>query len=84
VSIEKGVGTFPIYLRRLHGALFADAGNAFFGSFDSHSVRYGIGADLRLNFKIAYRIESTLSVGIAKGLSKGGVTDYYMVSAFPF
>ena len=54
---EKGYQTFPIYFRRLHGALFADAGNAYYGTFDPGQLRYGVGGELRLE-------------GVAKGLSK--------------
>src|SRR6185369_5820456 len=38
VTIEKGFYTLPIYLRRLHAALFADAGYAHDGDFDWHEI----------------------------------------------
>ena len=31
-----------------------------------------------------YYFETLLQFGVAKGLSKGGVTDYYWVTSFPF
>ncbi len=81
---ERGYKTFPMYFRRLHGALFADVGNAYNGDFRARDLRAGVGAELRIEFKLGYYIESLLQIGAAKGLSKDGITDYYMVTAFPF
>ncbi len=84
LQFERGFQTVPLYARRLHGAVFTDAGHASVGAPRPRDILYGVGAELRLDFKIAYRIDSTLFLGLARGLSKGGVTDYYMVSSFPF
>lgn len=82
--LERGYATFPIYLRRIHGAVFADAGKAFFGDLKWGGFRYGVGAELRLDLKLAYYVETIIQLGVAHGLSEGGVTDYYWVSAIPF
>ena len=81
--IESGYSTFPVYLRRIHGAVFSDLGNAFFGDFTRHGWRVGTGGELRLDFKFGYYFDSQVQFGIAKGLSTGGVTDYYWVTSFP-
>lgn len=82
--IERGYETFPIYLRRLHGAVFGDAGNAFVGNFRFQDLRYGVGAELRLQMSIVYYIETEIQVGFAKGLSTGGGNQLYFVTTFPF
>jgi Tol biopolymer transport system component len=82
--IERGYETFPIYLRRLYGAVFADAGNAFFGRFRPQDLRYGVGAELRFQFNLVYYLESELQLGVARGLSKGGGDQLYFVTSFPF
>jgi hypothetical protein len=82
-KIEEGYQTFPLYLRRIHGALMANAGNAFYGDLPRSGWKVGVGAELRLDFKLGYYFESLLQFGVAKGLSKGGVTDYYWVTSFP-
>ncbi|HEY4183924.1 MAG TPA: hypothetical protein VGP07_02600 [Polyangia bacterium] len=82
--IEKGYSTFPLYLRQMHVAFFTDVGNAFNGDLSRHGWRTGVGGELRLTFKLGYYYESLLQFGVAKGLSKGGVTDYYWVTSFPF
>ncbi len=83
LTMESGYSTFPFYLRRIHGAVFSDVGNAFFGEFTRHGWRVGTGVELRLDFKLGYYFESQVQFGVAKGLSAGGVTDYYWVTSFP-
>lgn len=82
--IERGYQTFPVYLRRLHGAAFVDVGDAFDGDFHARNLRWGAGGELRLTLKLAYEIDSQLFLGVARGLSVGGVTQAYLVSSFPF
>ena len=81
--IEHGYATFPVYLRRIHGAILTNVGNAFYGDLTDHGWRVGVGAELRLDFKLGYYYESLLQFGVAKGLSTGGITDYYWVTSFP-
>jgi hypothetical protein len=82
--IEKGYSTFPLYWRQVHVAFFGDVGNAFDGDITRHGWRVGVGGELRLSFKLGYYFETNLQFGIAKGLSKGGGTDYYWVTSVPF
>jgi Tol biopolymer transport system component len=82
--VERGYGTFPVYLRRLHGAIYADAGNAFLGKFRPQDLKYGVGAEIRLETHLAYYLYTQVQLGVAKGLSTGGSTQYYFVTAFPF
>jgi Tol biopolymer transport system component len=82
--LDRGHSTFPVYLQRVHGGIYADAGNAFYGDFTLTGTRIGVGAELRLNFRLAFAVDSLLQFGVAKGLSEGGITDYYWVTSFPF
>jgi len=82
--IEKGYSTFPLYWRQVHVAFFGDVGNAFNGDITRHGWRVGVGGELRLSFKLGYYFETNLQFGVAKGLSKGGGTDYYWVTSVPF
>jgi Tol biopolymer transport system component len=81
---ERGSATFPVYLRRLHGAIFADAGDAFFGSLKLGEIRYGAGAELRLLTTLIYYIDAELLLGFAHGFSKEGGNHAYLVFSFPF
>jgi Tol biopolymer transport system component len=81
--VERGYETFPFYVRRLSGALFSDVGNAFVGDFHPRELKVGVGAQIQVELKLAYYIETQLQLGVAKGLSAGGANQYYFVTAFP-
>jgi Tol biopolymer transport system component len=81
---ERSKDTFPVYLRRLNGAAFVDAGDAFFGALKLGDVRYGVGTELRLEATFIYYIEAEILAGFARGLSKDGGNHAYVVFSFPF
>ncbi len=67
-SDGAGLWTLPVYLRRLHAAFFADAGDAF----DPHHrprLKVGVGGELRWELSLAYNLVTALRVGYARGLS---------------
>src|SRR6185369_11091654 len=70
VTLENGYATFPVYLRRISGAVFADAGNAFEGTFHPSDLKYGVGGQLRFDVKLVYYLDTQFQLGYAKGLSK--------------
>jgi hypothetical protein len=74
---EWGRSTWPVFLRRLHGAVFVDAGDAFALAddppFDSHPfswdrIRFGAGAEIGLETFLAYYLQADLRLGVARGL----------------
>ena len=76
---ELGHTTWPLFLRRNHGALFADVGEAFvqgtekgYSGPDFHwdRLRLGAGAELRLETALAYWILTDIRLGVARGLGK--------------
>jgi len=75
-STLRGYSTWPLFLRRLHGALFVDAG-AVFGARDgamgrrlgsADLLRFGAGGELRLEVVLAYYLRTDLRLGVARGL----------------
>jgi len=84
VWIERGSATFPFYMRRVHGAVFADAGEAFFGALKVKDVKKSVGAELRFQMTLIYYIETEVQLGYAHGFSKIGGDHLYVVSSFPF
>lgn len=78
--VERGFGTWPIFLRQLHGALFADVGDSWYWeSGDTPSPHIGVGAELRGNFNFFYYFPLTMRLGYAIGLQEGG----YQGGIFP-
>ena len=83
LTLESGYATFPVYLRRISGAVFGDVGNAFQGDFHLSNLKYGVGAQLRFEIELLYYLDTQFQVGYAKGLSTGGKSEYYLVTAVP-
>jgi Tol biopolymer transport system component len=75
---ELGFSTLPAFLRRLHGAVFLDGGDAFSRSdvpfssepFRWDRVRFGAGAELRLEAFLAYYIPLEVRLGFARGVGR--------------
>ena len=68
----------------MHHLAHDDTGAAFFDRFRTGDLRYGVGAELRFQFNLAYYLESEVQLGLARGLSKGGSDQLYLVTSFPF
>jgi hypothetical protein len=81
---DLGPYTLPIYFRRVYATVLADYGDAFFEPFDLSTFRLGIGAEILSDFVIGYASELTLRLGIARGLSSGRVSQFYLHFGFPF
>ncbi len=79
VTIDRGLSTLPIYVKRLHGAALADVGTAFDGAFATERVRASAGAALRLDAMFGYYVDGTFEVGYSRGLVNGGVGESWML-----
>ena len=82
--INHGVLTLPVYLNRLHAAVYMDAGDAFFGRFDIDTFRVGVGGHLMLDFTLGYLLPFTLRIGYARGLMDTGIDQFYGHIGVPF
>jgi outer membrane protein assembly factor BamA len=74
-----GYSTWPAFLRRVHGAVFVDAGETFVKGtergyagrgFRWDRLRVGAGAEVRLELVLAYWIATDLRLGMARGLGR--------------
>jgi surface antigen Omp85-like protein len=83
VWIERGYQTFPLYFRRIWGALFLDAGNAYNGRSQPQDLKVGAGAEVHFQFNIAYYLNTDLKLGFAHGFSQppGGDQVYFVAAA---
>jgi hypothetical protein len=85
LNIQKGPGTFPVFARQLHGALFAEAAAVW---NDGESLNQEIadpsaGVELRVDLNLGYKIYVTPSIGYAHGFSKDSGEDivYFVIHA---
>jgi hypothetical protein len=70
-DVETGPWTLPVFLRRLHAALFADAGDAFTFSRHDFHVHVGAGAELRAEVVLGWILPTDVRLGCARGLESG-------------
>ncbi|OGR31681.1 MAG: hypothetical protein A2005_09875 [Desulfuromonadales bacterium GWC2_61_20] len=85
LNIERGVGNGPFFFRRLHGATFVEAGNAFDdGGADVGDFRSAGGLEARLDLDAGYFLPLTLRLVLAQGFSQEGETQAYAAVWFRY
>lgn len=67
-NIEWGGGNTPFFFKRVHGAVFAEAGNAWDGAYNSADLKKSIGAEARLDMTLSYFVPITVRAGLAHAL----------------
>jgi WD40 repeat protein len=73
VEVGRGGVSAPFFLRRLHGALFVDAGEAWTDdTFRADGLHAGIGAEIRFDLLFSYFLPVTVRLGLAAGLGEEG------------
>jgi outer membrane protein assembly factor BamA len=65
LRIERGHGTWPIFVRTISAAGFVDAANAFDGRFRSADLKRAFGGEVALDVLVGYGLPVTLTAGIA-------------------
>jgi Tol biopolymer transport system component len=65
MRIDRGLGTWPVFVRALHGALFSDVGNAWTSTFKRSDVRVSVGGELSLDTVLGYFLPVTFTGGVA-------------------
>lgn len=78
VVTEWGWSTLPVQLRRLHAAVFTDMGDAFDPGTTYFTPKFGAGAELRAELVLGYTATTELKVGWARGLSEGGIHQFWL------
>ena len=82
--IERGYQTFPVYLRRIWGTAFVDAGDAFQGPFHVQQLKTDAGVEAHLLFSIGWYLETQIPLGCAHGFQSGGGNQLYFVASATF
>ena len=67
-NIEWGVGNTPFFFKRVHGAVFAEAGNAWDAAFNRKDLKRSVGAEASLDMTLGYFLPITVRLGLYKAL----------------
>ena len=65
--VERGAGTWPLFLHTVHAAIFADAGHAWTTAFHAGDIKTSVGAELSANLVAGYTFPFTATWGGAWG-----------------
>ncbi len=74
---QRGIRSLPLFLRHLHGALFADAANVWSGAFRGADVKTAAGLALGGDLIVGHALPLTGTAGVARGFASGGTTRAY-------
>lgn len=61
--VDRGLGTIPLFVRSIHGALFVDAGHAWRASPRWRQARLSLGAELSTDIVAGFVLPMTLTAG---------------------
>ena len=78
-NIERGFGTLPFYIRRIHFAGLLDTGNAYNDAIDLSDFKLAVGGSLRLDVVFGYFAPGTFDLGYARGLTDEGLDEYWLL-----
>jgi Tol biopolymer transport system component len=75
-----GPGTRPIFLEKVHTALFVDAGEVWDdrNAFTGNKVKVGAGIEARTDITLGYWLKITPALGFAHGFNQGGENQIYL------
>lgn len=62
-SVQRGLGTGPIFLNGIHAAVFADYGTVWNNTFSFDNFLLGVGAEIRGDFVLGYGLPVTARLG---------------------
>lgn len=67
-NIEWGGGNTPFFFKCVHGAVFAEAGNAWDDVFKRNDLKRSVGAEASLDMTLSYFLPITVRMGLYKAL----------------
>jgi sugar lactone lactonase YvrE len=78
-TVETGAWTLPFFLRRFHGAVYSDVGDAWTAGRHNFKLHAGAGVELRAEVVLGYILPADLRFGCARGLesSQAAILDCY-------
>jgi hypothetical protein len=61
--IQRGVGTVPLFLRTIHGAVFVDVGEAWTRRFDAGDLKLSTGVEISFDTVVGFALPVTFAAG---------------------
>jgi len=77
-NLEEGWDSKPWFFRRMHGAIFAEAGNAWDLAFHGAEFKRSVGAEVRFDMYLAYYVPATLRIVLVNGMDDQGLKQIYV------
>lgn len=77
-NVEQGISTWPFFMKRNHGAIFYDIGNAWDRPTKLSEFRRGVGAEFIMDMVLGHQLPVRLRLGTAWGLDKEGERQTYI------
>jgi hypothetical protein len=81
---QRGYRLLPVFVRHLHGTVFADAANAWNETFRWGDLKPAAGAALGADLTLGHALPLTFTVGVARGFADGGETRAYFRAGLAF
>jgi Tol biopolymer transport system component len=73
-SPQRGYRSLPLFLRHAYATLFADAGQAWSGSFQFRNTQTGAGVSVGADLFLGHQLPVTWTIGVARGFGGRGET----------
>lgn len=81
---QRGWRSVPLFVRHLHGALFADAAHAWSGPLRARDLKTSVGAALGTDVYVGQGLPVTATLGLARDLASRGETQVYFRTGLAF
>ncbi len=82
-TVERGIWSFPIFVRQFHAAAFVDAAHVWTKTFAAADVRVSTGFELSSDVVLGHYLPLTLSAGVASrrdpSHSQSGMTAFWRI-----
>jgi len=69
---QRGSGTWPVFVKAIHAAVFTDLGQVWTGSFRANDGKVSVGAELSVDAVLGFQLPVTATVGTAWGHDGSG------------
>jgi hypothetical protein len=81
---QRGYRLLPVFVRHLHGTVFADAAHTWNADFRWGDLKTAAGAALGADVFLGHALPLTLTAGVARGFADGGETRAYFRAGLAF